>query len=109
MRRPLIELHRRQTLLHRLNLSRAPSLVEPRFKRTVEPQEGIPTFTRDRLHPVCFLARGGLWSEINVHRTIRIDQQSLGETTDSRGLLIGLEHRACLVIVERERPEILGR
>src|SRR3954462_6652710 len=95
--------------LHRLNLSRAPSLVEPRFKRTLQPQEGVPPLPRDRLHPVCFLARGSLWSEINVHRTIRIDQQSLCQTTDSRGLLIGLEHRACLVIVERERPEILGR
>src|SRR5712671_3216041 len=86
--------------LHRLNLSWPPSLVEPGFERTVQPQEGVPALSRDRLHPVCFLARGSLWSEINVHRTIRIDKQSLGETTDSRGLLIGLEHRACLVIVE---------
>src|SRR5258708_2067407 len=46
--------------LYRLNLSRAPSLVEPGFKRTVEPQEGIPALPRDRLHPVCFLARGSL-------------------------------------------------
>src|SRR5712671_7971091 len=101
---PLIELPPQAERLHRLNLSGSPSLVEPRCERTVQPQEGVPALPRDRLHPVRFLARGSLWSEINVHRTIRIDQQSLGQTTDSRGLLIGLEHRACLVIVERERP-----
>src|SRR3954453_19900992 len=95
--------------LNRLNLSGSPSLVEPRFERTIQPQEGVPALPRDRLHPVCFLARGSLWSVINVHRTIRIDQQSLGQTTDRWGLLIGLEHRACLVIVECEGPEILGR
>src|SRR5712672_4188852 len=109
MRWPLIELPPLAEWLHRLNRSGSPSLVEPRFERTVQPQEGVPALPRDRLHPVCFLARGSLWSEINVHRTIRIDQQSLGQTTDGWGLLVGLEHRACLVIVERERPEILGR
>ena len=54
-------------LLHRLDLSRPPSFVEPRFKRTVETQKRIPALAGGGLHPVVFLAGRSLRSEIDIH------------------------------------------
>src|SRR5260370_24576590 len=62
-----INRHRAIGRLHRLYLSRPPSLVEPRLKRTVEAQEGAPAFAGDGLHPVVFLAQRSLRSEIDIH------------------------------------------
>src|ERR1700739_3598871 len=93
---------------HRLYLFRPPSLVKPRFKRTVETQDRIPSLAGDGLHPIVFLVGRSLRSEINIYRTIRIDQQPLRQAADRGELLIGLEHGACLVVIQRERPEGLG-
>ena len=54
-------------LLHRFDLSRTPSLVEPRLKRTVEAQQSGPALAGDGLHPVVFLADRSLRSEIDIH------------------------------------------
>ena len=54
-------------LLHRLDISRTPSLVKPRLKRAVETQEGVPALAGDGLHPIVFLARRSLRSEIDIH------------------------------------------
>src|SRR5262249_30585316 len=54
-------------LLHRLDLSRAPSLIEPWLKRTVEAQQCGPALAGDDLHPIAFLADWSLRSEIDIH------------------------------------------
>ena len=53
--------------LHWLYLFRPPSFVEPRLKRTVETQEGIPSLAGDGRHPVVFFVGRSLRSEINIH------------------------------------------
>ena len=44
-------------LLHRLDLSRTPSLIEPWLKRTVEAQQSGPALAGNGLHPVVFPCR----------------------------------------------------
>src|SRR5262249_41742043 len=53
--------------LHRLDLSRPPSLIEPRLQRTVEAHQSGPALAGDGLHPVVFLADRSLRSEIDIY------------------------------------------
>lgn len=43
-----------------------------------------------------------------LFRLVRVDQEPLDLAADAGRLLIRLEHGACLVIVNDERPEMLG-
>ena len=52
------------------------------------------------------LARRRLRLEVDVDRRIRIDDHALLLTADARKLLIGLQHGACLAVVENQRPKL---
>src|SRR6266446_844917 len=88
--------------LHKFNFTRAPRLVEPRLERPVEAQECIPAFAGNRLHPVAFLAGGSLRAEPDIHGLVVVDLETLRQAADAGKLLVGLEHRTSLVIVDGE-------
>src|SRR5208282_1820112 len=96
-------------LAAQLDLPRPPGLVEERLLRPVETQEDIPALARNRLSPIVLLAGRRLRAEIDVDRTVGIDLEPLGLAADARELLVRLDHRARLVVVDDDRPEILGR
>ena len=59
-----------------------------------------PALAGDRLHPIVFLSGGWLGSEVNIHRAVGIYHQPPRLTADTWKLLIGLHHRARLVVVD---------
>ena len=75
---------------HQLELSRLPGLVEPRFQRAVEPENGIPALARNGLRPVRCLAGGGLGAEVEIHRAVVIHQQLVPLAAFARERLAGL-------------------
>src|SRR5580658_1431777 len=95
--------------LRQLKLAGLPRLVEPRLQRTVEAQQNIPAFAGYGLHPVGFVASWRCRSEINVYGGIGIDDDGFIFTADARKLLVGLQHRTSLVVVNDERPEVFRR
>jgi hypothetical protein len=97
------------SLLHQLDLIWSPSLVEPRLQRAVETEDHIQAFARDGLRPIVFMTGRDGWCEINVHRGIRIDDDALFLTPNARELPVGLEFRARLIVIDHQRPEVLGR
>ena len=86
-----------------------PGLIKPRLQRAIEAEEYVPTFTRNGLHPVALMTfwRGG--PEPNIHRRVGIHDNSLFLAPDAGELLIGLQHRTGLIVVDDERPEVLRR
>ena len=96
-------------LFYQHDIVRSPRLVEPRFERAVESQGGVPTLAGDGLNPVAFLAGWRLRAEPDIHRTIGIHQQAFGLAAHRRPVLVGLEHRAGLAVVNNHGPEIFDR
>lgn len=92
-----------------LDFTRPPVLVEPQLERSVQAKDHEPAFAWNRLHPVVLPFRGCLGSEVDIHRAVRIDLDPLVLTADARGVLVGLHHRAGLVVIDDDRPEILHR
>ena len=95
-------------LLQQLDLARPPGLVEPRFRGAVDAQDGVPALAGHGLDPVR-LAGGRLRTEVDVHRAIGVDDEVLVLAADAGELLIRLQHRADLVVVDDHRPEVLDR
>jgi hypothetical protein len=58
------------------------------------------------LHPIIFFASRRLGAEIDIHGGVRIDNESFGLAADSWPLLVILEHRAGLIVVEDHRPKV---
>src|SRR5271165_362863 len=88
-------------LLHLLDFSGLPGLVEPRLERTVEAKDRVPAFARNGLHPVgmaCWRRR----AEPDVHRSVGVDDDVFLLTADGRELLVGLKFRSRLVVVNDE-------
>ena len=56
----------RNRSVHRCDFARVPGLVEPGFKRAVEPQDHEPAFTRQRLDPVVLVALSGLGAKETI-------------------------------------------
>jgi len=81
--------------------------VEPRLKRPVEAQEDVPAFAGNGLHPIVLMATRSLWAEPDIDRLVVINLESLCLAADAGILLVGLEHRAGLIVVEQQGPEIL--
>src|SRR5260370_24416789 len=94
--------------LHFFKFTRLPGLVEPRVKRAVKAEEDSPAFAGNRLHPVVLPASQSFRGEPDIHRFVVVDAETLRLAPDGRELLVGLEHGASLVVVERKGPEILG-
>ncbi len=96
-------------LLHQLNLARTPGLVEPRIERAVEAQDHEPAFAGNRLHPVAFFSCRSFRAKINIYRAIDVDLKILVLAAHAGELLVGLDHRAGLVVINNGRPEVLHR
>src|SRR5215471_15830520 len=95
-------------LLHLLEVAGFPSLVEPGLQRRVQPQQHVPALPRNGLYPVVLLSCRSLRPEPHCHRTVRILLDGGLVAVDAGKLLVGLQHRACLVVINRERPELAG-
>src|SRR5580704_7125669 len=92
----------RSTPPHFFDLARLPVFVEERLLRTIETQNYPPAFTRPCLHPVVFLADRRLGTEVDIHRSVGVHRNARFLAADAWELLIGLEHRACLVVVQHD-------
>ena len=57
-------------LLHQLNLTWLPRLIEPRLQRPIESQDYVPAFPGDSLHPILLLAGLSFGSEVDVHGSV---------------------------------------
>ena len=87
-------------LFQQLHFPWSPSLVKPRLQRAIKPKNRVPTRFRNRLYPIILLASRRFRPEIDIHRTIGINQKPFSLTTDTRKLLIGLDLRSRLVAVK---------
>src|ERR1035441_7985948 len=76
-----------------VGLTRTPGFVEERFERAVEAQDDVPAFAGDGLHPVDFMPRRSGRAEVNVHRGVRIDHDSLPLAAHARERAVSLQHR----------------
>jgi hypothetical protein len=56
----------------RFDFARPPRLVKPRFEWAVQTEDHEPTLLGDGLYPVVFFAGRSFWTEVNIHRSIRI-------------------------------------
>ena len=54
------------------------------------------------------MPRGGRRAEPDIHRTIGIDDDVLVLAAQAWELLVGLHHRAGLVVICDKRPEVRG-
>src|SRR5580704_9973190 len=95
--------------LHQRDLTRPPGLVEPRLQWSVHAKDHKPALARNRLQPVVLFACRRFWREIDVERAIRVLLYSLSLASDCREALAGLQHRARLRVVHRDRPEVVYR
>src|SRR5580698_1158143 len=59
------------------------------------------------LNPVGFAAFGRGWAKPNIYRAVGVDDNALCLAADAGELFIGLQHRAGLIVIDNERPEIL--
>src|SRR5262249_20645780 len=95
--------------LDEFNFARPPALVEERLERTVEAQDREPAFAGGRLDPVAPLDAGRQRrAEVDRRRAVRVRLGRRGRirlAAGARVALPGVEHRARLVVVDRERPE----
>jgi hypothetical protein len=64
-------------LLHRFDVRQHPRFVEERWKGAVETEEDLKFSVRIRGRPVRLFACRGFRAEVKVHRSVRIDLQSL--------------------------------
>lgn len=90
-----------------LNFPRSPGLVEPGFQRSIEPHQREPALAGNLLHPLLFKASRGLGAKPHIHRSIGIGFDALVLADHTGGFLVGLQHRAGLVVTYNHRPEIL--
>src|ERR1700733_11549900 len=96
-------------LLHQLKLTGLPSLVKPRLQRPVQAQEDIPTFVGNSLYPVGLMALRCGGAKPDIYRGVRVHDDTLCLATDAGELFISLQHRAGLIVIDDEWPEILCR
>src|SRR6266851_8935229 len=94
--------------LNQFEVSRLPALVEPGLQWCVEPKDRVPTFSRYSLDPVGFLTGGRLRREPHGYRTVAVLLDTGLVTIEASQLLVGLEQRAGLVVINRKRPELSG-
>ena len=87
---------------HQFELTGLPRLVEPRLERTVEGQDDEPTSLRDGLNPVEFMTRWRGRTKPDIHRGIRVDDDSLCLAANAWEPLVSLEHRAGLVVIDNK-------
>src|SRR3984885_6744502 len=97
------------SLVHELNLARAPGFVQPRLQRPVHAQDHKPALARNRLQPVVLLACRRFRSKINVERPICVLLDPLRLASDCWEFLARLQHRARLRVVNRDGPEVIDR
>ena len=95
------------SLFNQLNLPGPPGLIEPSLERAIDSQSNPPAFTGDGLYPVGFLTRRRNRAEKDIHRVIRVDDDSFPLVACAGKLLVRLQQRACLRIVDDHRPEVL--
>src|SRR5580700_902995 len=93
--------------LNQFELTGLPCLVEPRLQWAVKAQKDVPTFVWNGLNPVGFAAFGRGWAKPNIYRAVGVDDNALCLAADAGELFIGLQHRAGLIVIDNERPEIL--
>ena len=60
---------------------------------------------RDGLEPVALVAFGGRGSEVDVGRAVGVGLDGAGLAAETGQVLVGLQHRAGLVVVHQQRPE----
>src|SRR5206468_4361191 len=96
-----------------LDRSRFPALVEEGLERAVEPKDGEPAFAGQGQDEVAVLHAVGLFRpEIDGGRAVGVRLSGRAREALAAGpweTLRGLQHRAGLVVVERERPELRRR
>src|SRR5262245_8866742 len=95
----------RWSLLDQLEIPRLPRLIEPRLQRTVKTQHHVPTLAGHRLNPVGFVVGRSFRTEPNRYRPVRIFLEPRRGTIDTGQLLVCLQQRARLIVVDHERPE----
>src|SRR4029079_14645905 len=92
------------------DLAWPPRLREEGFERAVEPQDGEPAPAGYRLDPIAVGDTVGLApTEIDRRRPVGVwRRRGTGEALAAGACeaLLGLKHRARLVVVEGERPEL---
>src|SRR5450631_4109353 len=95
-------------LLRLFELADPPGLVEPRLQGAIETEQRVPALSGYGLRPVgCIHPLRKARAEPDVDRTVRVGRDSLSGAVDAREALVGLQHRTRLVVVQRERPEVL--
>ena len=102
-------LHMTKKAIAEVRFLRAASLVEPGLCRTIEAQQGVPARTRDRLHPVLFPAPAGAFGPKKTSTELSAFTLRPSVWLPTVRMLVSLDHRACLIVVEDDRPEILDR
>src|SRR6187455_1310388 len=97
--------------VHKLDLTRSPRLREERLQWTIQTQQRVPALFRVGLNPVTGLdAVGPGRGEIDGRRTVGIRLGGGCRIALAAGTWVALrrvEHRAGLVVIDRERPECL--
>ena len=94
--------------LHQLDFAWPPALIDPGLQRAVQTQADPPALAGNGLQPVAFLPPGRLGAEVDVVGAVGVLLQGIVNAADAREPLVGLQHGAGLVVVERERPEVPG-
>ena len=89
-------------LLDRLDVSWLPALVKPRLQRTIKAQEHVPSLARHSLDSIVFLTGGGLRTEPDRRGAVRIGFETWSRAVHACELLICLQERAGLVVIDDE-------
>ena len=92
-----------------LDFSRSPSLVKPSFQRAIQTEDHKPALARNCLHPIVLKTGRSLGAKIGIDGTVRIDLEALVLTAHAWELLIGLYKGSGLIVVDDDRPKVLGR
>src|SRR5215475_1628783 len=90
-----------------LNFSRSPGFVEPSFQWAVKAKDHKPTFAWNCLNPIVFKTGRSFGTEIDIDGAVGIGLKVLAMAAHARELLIGLQERARLIVVDDDRPKIL--
>src|SRR5262249_10906068 len=90
-----------------LDLAGAPRLGQPPFAGTMRAQDHAPALAGHGLDPVALVTGRSRRREPDVVRAIAVADDALRLAADARELRIGLQHRARLIVVEHEGPELL--
>src|ERR1700722_6729453 len=93
---------------NQLELAGLPGLIKPRLQGTIQPQEDIPTLAWNGLYPVGLMSlrRGG--AEPDMYRCVRVHDHVSFLAANAGELFVGLKHRSGLIVIDDERPEVLG-